>query len=97
MCVCVCEGGEGCSSLGRASDRQSADSGSVNIIQWGGGGCSSLGRASDRHSADDAGPIPPCGKLFFFQSQLSVQTLTVPTHPRVQSHALSSASMVKLM
>ena len=40
-----------------------------------GWGCSSLGRASDRH-ATDAGSIPRCGKGFFSQSQLSVQTLT---------------------
>ena len=37
-------------------------------------GCSSVGRASDRHAAE-AGSIPQCGKGFFSQSQLSVQTL----------------------
>ena len=33
-----------------------------------------LVRTSDRHAAD-AGSIPRCGKGFFSQSQLSVQTL----------------------
>ena len=37
-------------------------------------GCGSVGRASDRHTAD-AGSIPWCGKAFFSQSPLSVQTL----------------------
>ena len=37
-------------------------------------GCSSVGRASDRLAAD-AGSIPRCGKGFFSQSQLPVQTL----------------------
>ena len=39
-------------------------------------GCSSVGRASERHAAG-TGSIPRCGKgfFFFFQSQLSVQTL----------------------
>ena len=36
--------------------------------------CSSVSRASDHHAAD-AGSIPRCGKGFFSQSQLSVQTL----------------------
>ena len=36
--------------------------------------CRSVGEASDRHAAD-AGSIPRCGKEFFSQSQLSVQTL----------------------
>ena len=35
---------------------------------------SSVDRASDRHAAD-AGSIPRCGKVFFSQSQFSVQTL----------------------
>ena len=39
-----------------------------------GWGCSLVGRASGRHAAD-AGSIPRCGKGFFSQSQLSVQTL----------------------
>ena len=39
-----------------------------------GRGCSSVGRTSDRHAAD-AVSIPRCGKGFFSQSQLSVQTL----------------------
>ena len=38
---------------------------------WGG---SSVGRAPDRHAAD-SGSIPHCGKGFFSQNQLSVQTL----------------------
>ena len=48
-----------------------------------------LVRASDRRVAD-AGSIPMCGKGFFSQSQLSVQTFTVSVHPRVQSHAFTS-------
>ena len=43
-------------------------------------GCSSIGRASDRHAAD-AGSIRRCGKGFFSQSQLSVQTLLRCPHP----------------
>ena len=40
-----------------------------------------LVRASDHHAAD-AGSIPLCGKGFFSQSQLSVQTLLrVSVHP----------------
>ena len=39
-----------------------------------GWGCSSVGRASDQHAAE-ASLIPRCGKGFFSQSQLSVQTL----------------------
>ena len=45
---------------------------------------------SDRHAAD-ACFIPRCGKGFFSQSKLSMQTLTVFVHPRVQSHTLSPA------
>ena len=37
-------------------------------------GCSSVGRASNWHNAD-TGSIPWCGKEFFSQRQLSVQTL----------------------
>ena len=46
----------------------------VYIISQQGWGCSSVVRASDRHGTD-AGLIPCCGKGFFSQSQLSVQTL----------------------
>ena len=42
-------------------------------------GCSSVGRASDWHAAD-TGLIPWCSKGFFFQSQLSVQTLLRACH-----------------
>ena len=46
-----------------------------------GGDVAQLVRASDRHAAD-AGSIPLCGKGFFSQSQLSVQTLSrVSVHP----------------
>ena len=52
-----------------------------------GWGCSTVVRASDRHAAD-AGSIPWCGKGFFSQSRLSVQTLSrCPYSPREQSHA----------
>ena len=43
----------------------------TSCIGW---GCISVGRASDLHVAD-AGLIPRCGKGFFSQSQLAVQTL----------------------
>ena len=55
-----------------ASDDDGEDDGHAR--QDYGRGCSSVGRASDRHVAD-AGSIPRCGKGFFSQSQLSVQTL----------------------
>ena len=59
-------------------------------------GCSSVGRASIRHDAE-AGSIPRCGKGFFSQSQLSVQTLLrSPYNPRVQSHALPSVRTLKI-
>ena len=58
-------------------------------------GCSSVGRVSDRHAAE-AGSIPRCGKEFFSQSRLSVQTLLpCPHSPRVQSHALTSVCELK--
>ena len=61
-----------------------------------GRGCSSVGKASDRH-ATDAGSIPRCGKGFFSQSQLPVQTLLrFPYSPRVQSHALTSVRALKI-
>ena len=54
-------------------------------------------RASDRHAAD-AGSIPWCGKGFFSQSQVSVHTLLrVSVHPRVQSHALASVCILKIL
>ena len=46
----------------------------VSLSVYLGWGCSSVGRASDRHVAD-AGSNPRCGKGFFSQSQLSMQTL----------------------
>ena len=61
-----------------------------------GRGCSSVGRASNRHAAE-VGSIPRCGKGFFSQSQLSVQTLLrVSVQPRVQSHALTSVRTLKI-
>ena len=55
-----------------------------------------LVKTSDRHAAD-AGSIPRCGKGFFSQRQLSVQTLLrVSVHPRVQSHALTSVRTLKI-
>ena len=62
---------------------------------WWDGWCSSVGRASDRH-ASVAGSIPWCGKGFFSQSPLSVQTLTVSMHPYVQPHTLTSVLMFKI-
>ena len=61
-----------------------------------GWGCSSVGRASDRH-VSDAGLIPQCGKGFFSQSQLSVETLMVSIHPCVQSHTFTSVYMLKIL
>ena len=46
----------------------------VSISTTSGWGCSLVAGASDRH-ADGAGWIPRCGKGFFSQSRLSVQTL----------------------
>ena len=59
-------------------------------------GCSSVGRASDGHAAD-TGLMFWCGKGFFSQSQLSVQTLTVLVHPHMQSHAWASVCMLKIL
>ena len=55
---------------------------------WG-WGCSSVGGASDRHVAD-TGSIPRCGKGFFSQSQLSVQTLLQCTYSPVVDWAQST-------
>ena len=53
----------------------------VSISTTSGWGCSLVAGASDWH-ADDAGWIPRCGKGFFSQSRLSVQTLLhVSVHP----------------
>ena len=52
--------------------------------------------ASDHHT-NDAGSIPRCGKGFFFQSQLSVQTLSVSVHPRVQPHAFTSVRTLNIL
>ena len=46
----------------------------LEVVVKDGWGCSSAGRASDRHAAE-ACSVPRCGKGFFSQSQLSVQTL----------------------
>ena len=62
----------------------------------GGGGVANW-KSIDRHAAD-GGSIPRCGKGFFSQSQLSVQTLLrVSAHPRVQSHALTSVRTLKIL
>ena len=61
-----------------------------------GGDVAQLVRASDRHAAE-AGSIPRCGKGFFSQSQLSVQTLLrVSVQPRLQSHAFTSMRTLKI-
>ena len=46
----------------------------IELVPDPGAGCSSVGRASDRH-ATDSGSIPRCGRGFFSQGELSVQTL----------------------
>ena len=62
-----------------------------------GGEVAHLVRASDRHTAD-AGSISQCGRGFFSQCQLSVQTfLRVLVHPRVQLHALASVHTLKIL
>ena len=48
-------------------------------------GCSSAGRTSDRYAAD-AGSISRCGKRFFSQSQLAVQTLLRCPYTPVRNH-----------
>ena len=67
---------------------------SIEVIEW---GCSSVGRGSlDRHAAN-AGLIASCGKGFFSQSPLSVETLLwylhIPIgnlmHPRLGSMTVS--------
>ena len=63
------------------------------LIGW---GCSSVGKASDQHAAD-AGSIPRCGEVFFSQSQISVQTLTVSVHRNMQSHAFTAARTLKIL
>ena len=60
-------------------------------------GWGSVGRASDRHIAH-TGSTPQCGKGFFSQSQLSVQTLLhVSVHPCVQLHAFTSGRTLKIL
>ena len=52
---------------------------------------------ADQHVAD-AGSIPRCGKGFFYQSQLSVQTLLrVSVGPRVQLRALTPVRTLKIL
>ena len=59
--------------------------------------CSSVVKASDGHAAD-ASSIPRCGKGFFSQSQLSVQTLLrVSIHPRVKLYAFTSVCTLKIL
>ena len=53
-----------------------------------------LVRASDRHAAD-AGSIPRCGKGFFSQGQLSVQTFTVSVHPPCAIACINICAHVK--
>ena len=61
------------------------------------GDVAQLVRASDRHAAE-SGSIPRCGKGFFSQSHLSMQTLLrVSVHPRVQLHALTSVRTLKIL
>ena len=43
------------------------------------------------------GSIPRSGKEFFSRSRLSVQTLTVSVHLRVQRHALTSVRTLKIL
>ena len=55
-----------------------------------------VGRPSDQHTAE-AGSIPWCGKGFFPQSQLSVQTLLrCPNSTHVQSHTLTSMCTLRI-
>ena len=62
-----------------------------------GGDVVQLVRALDRLAAD-AGSIQRCGKGFFSQSQLSVQTLLrVSIQPHVKTHALASVRTLQIM
>ena len=63
--------------------------------QWG-GDVAQLVRASDRH-APYPGLIPRCGKGFFSQSTFSEAPFTCVCTPRVQSHALTSVCMLKVL
>ena len=70
--------------------------GRKNEVKGRAGDVAQLVRAADRHAAD-AGSIPRCGKGFFSQSQLSVQTpLRCPYTP-VQSLTLTSVSTLKIL
>ena len=63
--------------------RQTANQRPVIRMIW--LGCSSVGRASDRR-ATDAGSFHRCGKGFFSQSQLSVQTLLRCPYTPMRNH-----------
>ena len=73
----------------RAESDRADDEPSLPLKGTRGGGVAQLVRASDRHAAD-AGSIPRCGKGFFSQSQLSVQTFLwcpyTPARNRVHLH-----------
>ena len=61
------------------------------------GDVAQLVNTSDCH-AIDAGLIPRCGKGFFSQSQLSVQTLLrLSLHPHVQTHAFTSVCTLMIL
>ena len=61
------------------------------MVWW---GCSSVGRSSDRHSAE-AVSIPQCGKGFFSQSQLSMQTLLWFRKPPCATACINICTHVK--
>ena len=59
-----------------------------------GWGCSSVGRTSDWH-ATEAGSVPWCGRGFFSQSQLLVQTVTVSVQPKCAVACVNVCAHVK--
>ena len=63
------------------------------ILLW---GCSSVGRASDWHTAE-AGLIPRCGKGFFLPVNFQCRLSSGDCAPHVQSHALTSACVLKIL
>ena len=69
----------------------------VLVCRLSGMGCSSVGRALDCHTAD-TGSILQCGKGLSSQSTFSALSFSVhPPPPHVQSHALTSVCMLKIL
>ena len=69
----------------------------MSTLWNGGAGNSSVGRASDwkARRSTDAGSSPRWGQRFFSQSQLPVQTLTVPVQPPCAIACINICTLVK--